>query len=161
MTDLGIAIARNPGSGGHKFKEVFQGFGTVSTVRKILGPRADAILSDLKVVVRDTGAYLHVDEKRGNIVVDRRYLKTAEEAYLYLDVIHELVHIRQLSEGLDLFNASFSYTDRPTELEAYRVTVDEARRIGLTEWQIEDYLKVEWVDKDDFRRFLSSLGIRR
>jgi hypothetical protein len=49
--------------------------------------------------------------------------------------------------------------DRPTEIEAYRVAVDEARRIGLTEAEVVDYLKVEWVSEEDFHRFLVTLGV--
>jgi hypothetical protein len=113
------------------------------------------------VDIQDTGGYLHVNDGDGSIVVDAGYLRSAAEVYLYLDVIHELVHIRQLKEGRELFDGRYSYVDRPTELEAYRETVIEARRIGLTDGEIAGYLMVEWVAEDDFRRFLSSLGIRR
>jgi len=129
-------------------------------VRKIFDSEADDVLSQLVVSVQDTGGYLHIDDEQGHIVVDRRYLKEADEDYLYLDVIHELIHIRQLREGRDLFDRRFDYVDRPTELEAYRKTVVEARRIGLAEPEIVEYLRVDWVAEDDFRRFLSSLGVQ-
>lgn len=159
--DPRVIIKRNPDQGRHPFQEVFMGFENVSAIRSIFGSETDKILSGLAVDIQDTGAYLHVDDENGIIVVDANYLKRAKEVYLYLDVVHELVHIKQLNDGRDLFDSRFSYVDRPTELEAYRETVSEARRIGLAEQEIVEYLQVEWVVEDDFRRLLSSLGIKR
>jgi hypothetical protein len=39
--------------------------------------------------------------------------------------------------------------------------VEEARRIGMTEDEVVDYLKVEWVSDEDFRRFLVNLAVRQ
>ena len=64
--------------------------------------------------------YLRVDDETGNIVVSGEYLRTGDERYLYLDVVHELVHVRQFIEGKELFDRRYSYVDRPTEIEAYR-----------------------------------------
>ncbi len=36
-----------------------------------------------------------------------------------------------------------AYVDRPTEIEAYQTTVAEAKRIGMTDEQIIEYLKTE------------------
>ena len=157
--DLRVTITRDPGLGYHSFQDVFKGFERVSAVRSILGPRTDRIIAELTVDVQVTGSYLYIDDNTGRIVVDRDYLRGASLVHLYLDVVHELVHIRQLDDGLDLFDDRYSYVDRPTELEAYREAVEEARKIGLTEREIADYLRVEWIGEDDFRRFLSVLGI--
>ncbi len=157
---LEVTFDRSPGLGRHPFLAVFMGFGNVPAVRGVLGRATETILSGLGVDVQDTGAYLHVDDDAGTIVVDRAYLRSAAEVYLYLDVIHELVHIRQLNQGLDLFDHNYSYVERPTELEAYRVGVKEARRIGLSDEEIAAYLKVEWLSEHDFGRFLEILGIR-
>ena len=37
--------------------------------------------------------------------------------------------------------------------------MEEARRIGMTEREIVDYLKVEWVNDEDFKRLLRALGV--
>ena len=95
----------------------------------------------------------------GIIFVSIRHLKNADAAVLYLDIIHELVHVRQHFENKDLYDKSVNYIDRPTEIEAYKITVKEARRIGMKRKEIEEYLKVEWIGREDFKRFLISLGI--
>jgi uncharacterized protein YdbL (DUF1318 family) len=49
--------------------------------------------------------------------------------------------------------------DRPTELEAYKITLDEARKIGMTEEEIEDYLYVEWITKKEHKKLAKTLGV--
>jgi len=100
-----------------------------------------------------------VDDENGYILVSKPYLKTADERYIYLDVIHELVHVRQFLEGKNLFDERYSYVDRPTEVEAYRLTVEEARRIGMNDKQIAEYLYVEWITQEEYQRLLHTLGV--
>lgn len=157
---LGIAVKRDAGTGPHLFTGVFQGFEEVEAVRKIFGQATKDVLSELLVEVVDERGYMHVNAVKGSIAVSGGYLKEGNEKYLYLDAIHELVHVRQHLEGKELWDRSYKYVDRPTELEAYRVAVDEARRIGFTDGQLVDYLKVEWVSDDDFRKFLVTLGVK-
>jgi len=38
--------------------------------------------------------------------------------------------------------------------------VQEARRLGLREEKIVDYLKVEWVTDEEFRRLLDTLELK-
>ncbi len=52
----------------------------------------------------------------------------------------------------------FEYVDRPTELEAYRHTVKEARRLGMSDEEIVDYLKVTWLDEEEVRRLARTSG---
>ena len=94
-------------------------------------------------------------------MVNARYLKEGNEVDVYLDVIHELVHIRQHREGKELWDKKYEYIDRPTEIEAYRVAVKEARRLGLTEDQVAQYLKVEWISEEAFERFLKNVGVKK
>lgn len=157
--DLGVAFKRDAEIGSHPFKHVFVGFDKVQAVRSIFGRKTNITLTGLMVDVLETRGYLHIDDKRCCIVVNSSYLKVADDRYLYLDVVHELVHIRQLKEGKELFDSSYAYVDRPTELEAWHHTVTEARRIGLNEGEMVDYLKVDWVSEEDFRRFLDTLGV--
>ena len=106
-------------TGSLSFVEVFLGFETVEAVRSIFSDRTEEILADLRVDVLPRAGYLRVDDETGNIVVSSEYLKTGDERYLYLDVIHELVHIKQFMQGKELFDRRYSYVDRPTEIEAY------------------------------------------
>jgi hypothetical protein len=48
-------------------------------------------------------------------------------------------------EGRDLFDPLYDYVDRPTEIEAYRYAVQEAKRIGLSAAEIRMYLKTEMM----------------
>lgn len=157
----GTMIRRDPGVGLHLFAGVFQGFENVAAVREVFGEATHRILSELPLEVVDGEGYMHINAAKGSIVVNESYLKRGDQKYLYLDAIHELVHIRQHMEGKELWDRRYKYVDRPTELEAYRITVAEARRIGLVDEQLVDYLKVEWVNEEDFAKLLVSLGVNR
>ncbi len=142
------------------FVELFQGFETIACVRTIFGASTRAVLESVRVLLSPRPGYLRVDNDTGDIIICSPYLKSADERYLYLDLIHELVHVRQFKEGKDLFDKRYSYVDRPTEIEAYEVAVKEAKRITMTSEEIVDYLKVEWVNDEDFKRMLSTLKVR-
>ncbi len=141
------------------FVELFQGFEKVECVRRIFGSHTREILERVRVLLTSSPGYLRVDNDTGDIIICSPYLKSADERYLYLDLIHELVHVRQFKEGKDLFDKKYSYVDRPTEIEAYEVAVEEARRIGMEYEEIVDYLTVEWVKDEDFKRMLATLKV--
>lgn len=152
-------VRRGVTAGPHLFTRVFEGFDRVRAVRRIFGGATTSVLSELLVDVVNEKGYMHINAVKGSIVVSAGYLREGDERYLYLDAIHELVHIKQHMDGKELWDRRYKYVERPTELEAYRVAIDEARRIGMTDEQLVDYLKVEWVSEDDFRQFLVSLGV--
>jgi hypothetical protein len=62
-------------------------------------------------------------------------------------------------EGKELFDMHYSYTERPTEVEAYNVAVQEARRLGLSEERICEYLKTEWMSEQELRRLAKALKV--
>jgi hypothetical protein len=156
---LGIVIKRDSPIGSFPFKEVFEGFENVAAVRSIFGSSTDKVLLELQVDVEDGRGYMRINDKRGSVMINANYLKEGEETHLYLDVVHELVHIRQHMEGKELWDRRYAYVDRPTELEAYHIALEEARRIGLGDRAIVDYLKVDWVTEEEFGRFLKNLGV--
>jgi len=78
----------------------------------------------------------------------------------YLDIVHELVHVRQYREGKPLFDESFEYHERPTELEAYSHAVKEARRLGLSDDEIFEYLKVDWMSEEEVRKLSRTLDVK-
>jgi len=86
-------------------------------------------------------------------------LNSGDSVDIYLDVIHELVHVKQFMDGKELFDIHYGYTERPTEIEAYRHSVEEARRIGLSDERICEYLKTEWMSKSDLRRLAETLNV--
>lgn len=156
---LGVTITREAKVGRHPFREVFGGFDGVDAVRRIFGARTKDILDNLSVDVADGRGYMRINDDEDSIIVNAKYLRDGDETDVYLDVIHELVHIRQHGEGKELWDKRYEYIDRPTEIEAYLVAVNEARRLGMSEELVAKYLKVEWVPEKDFQRFLKNLGI--
>ena len=158
--DLGIEIRRDLELGVYRFPEVFRGFDMVEAVKAIFGRKTQDVLAGIKVVLASRHGYMHVDGETGDLHVSQPYLEKADERYIYLDVIHELVHIRQFHEGEELFDERYDYVDRPTEIEAYRATLKEARRIGYEGEELVEYLKVDWVSDADFKRFLEVLGVK-
>jgi hypothetical protein len=157
--ELKVRINRDVEVLAYDFHSVFQGFEKVDAVRKIFGDKTEEVLARTKVVLFPRKGYLAVDDETGYILVSRPYLKSADEKYIYLDVIHELVHVKQFLDGKNLFDERYSYVDRPTEIEAYKHTVEEARRIGFNDKQIADYLYVEWITQEEYRRLLRTLGV--
>ena len=142
-----------------KFSEVFKGFEKVEAVKKIFGEKTAEVLSSLKVEFMGFGGYMGVNDVTGNLMVNPRYLNSGDKVDIYLDVIHELCHVKQFMEGKELFDNRYDYVDRPTEIEAYRYTVQEARRLGLTEKRICQYLRTEWMSEDDFKRLTKAVNV--
>lgn len=158
--ELGVCIERGAPSGIRPFTSIFGGFERVEAVKEIFGKRTDKVLDGLFVEVTEGRGYMRINDEKGSLVVNARYLREGGEVDIYLDVIHELVHIRQHREGKELWDRRFEYVDRPTEIEAYKVAVKEARRLGMSEDRVAQYLQVEWIPEKDFRRFLKNIGVK-
>jgi hypothetical protein len=118
------------------------------------------ILNETIVEIVDSEDYMYVNQDDGRLVVGNRYLKEASEQFLYLDVVHELVHVKQFWRGLNLYDPRYDYVDRPTEIEAYKLTVKEARRLGMNDFEIADYLLVEWITIEDRDMLARRLGVK-
>lgn len=143
----------------HQFTDYFKGFENVKTVRQLFGEKTEQVLRDLKVELIPLGGYMGVSNVDGHIVVSSRYLRTGRRVDIYLDVIHELVHVKQFMSGKELFDSDYDYVDRPTEVEAYRYTVEEAKNLGLSDKSICEYLKTEWMSDEDLRRLAKKLNL--
>jgi len=148
------------GSRAYPFTEYFKGFDRVETVRQIFGEKTRQVLNNLRVEFTLLGGYMWVNGLNGRLMVSSRYLNQGDRIDVYLDVIHELVHVRQFMEGRDLFDARYDYAERPTELEAYRYAVAEARRLGLSDERICRYLKTEWMNNEDLKKLARALNVR-
>lgn len=142
----------------YPFTDYFSDFEKVKAIRRLFGERTEEVLSNLKVEFNWIGGYMRVNNK-GHLVVNLRYLKNGDRVDIYLDIIHELVHIKQFMEGKELFDIKYRYIERPTEIEAYRHVVQEARRIGLNDGRICQHLKTEWISHNDFKILSKTLKI--
>jgi GNAT superfamily N-acetyltransferase len=157
---FGVWINRRAASGTTRpFIEVFSGFEKVDAVRRLFGSETDHVISKLKISLDSPRGYLRVSAETGDVIINPDYLKTGDEKHLYLDVIHELTHVKQFREGKELYDRSYAYFERPTEIEAYRVAVEEARVIGMDSDEIVEYLRVEWVTEEEFLRFVSMMRL--
>jgi GNAT superfamily N-acetyltransferase len=157
---FGVKMNRSADAGTTKpFVEVFSGFEKIEAVRRLFGEDTDAVISNLKISLDSPRGYLRVDGDTGNIIINPDYLRKGHERHLYLDVLHELAHVKQFREGKELYDRRFSYFERPTEIEAYVVAVEEARRIGMGKEEIIEYLKVEWVTEEEFEKFVIMMRI--
>jgi hypothetical protein len=154
-----IKIIRNTGSGTHSFNDIFIGFEKLGAVKGIFGKETNKMLSELRVEVFPRQGYMGVSDEDGHIFASQYYIRNGELWSIYLDTIHELVHVKQFMEGKNLFDPAYSYVDRPTEIEAYQVGAIEARRIGLSEKEIFDYLEVPWITKTEHIRLARACGL--
>ncbi|MCJ7633809.1 hypothetical protein MUP77_15660 [Candidatus Bathyarchaeota archaeon] len=140
------------------FLDYFKGFERSRAVLGIFGDRADEVLKNLRVEFILLG-YMGVDDNDGHLMVNERYLASGDRTDIYLDVIHELCHVKQHLEGRELFDEEYDYSDNPTEVEAYRYTVKEAKRLGLSDERILSYLQTEWMSHADLMRLVKNMGI--
>ena len=141
------------------FTDYFKNFEKIDVVKGIFGDKTEEILRNLKVEFMGLFGYMGVDSSDGHLLVNLRYLQNGDKTDIYLDIIHELCHVKQYMEGRELFDSRYEYVDRPTEIEAYLYTVKEARRLGLTNQRILNYLKTEWMSDEDLKKLAIHLGI--
>ena len=146
----------------YPFTDYFIGFEKIPIIKKLFGEKTDQILHNLKVEFYSARfGYMAVSDEDGHLLISAYHLRTADSAIIYLDVVHELHHVKQFMEGKELFLNDFEYVDSPIEIEAYLGTVDEARRIGFADEQIIEYLKIEWITEDKLKRLVERMGLRR
>jgi hypothetical protein len=143
----------------YQFTDYFKGMEKVGAVREIFGDRTDEVLRNLRVDFTFIGGYMFVNNSNGHLMVSSRYLNNGDKIDIYLDLIHELVHVKQYMEGKELFDANYNYAERPTEVEAYKAAVHEAKRLGLSDDRICQYLKTEWMSVADFRRLAETVNV--
>jgi len=155
-------VKRKAGVGEYKLSEVFTGLESSSALLKVFGSKTQMIkiLKHLKLRVERNDSGLWLDRDTGTICIGSKHLTTAKSDFLYLDVIHVLVHVRQFLEGKELYDQAFEYVDRPTELEAYRTTVAEARRVGMEEDEILRYLRMDAVDDSELGKLMERIGVK-
>lgn len=143
------------------FTEYFKGFEKIPAIVEIFGEKTEQVLEDLKVEFFSSKfGYMGVSDEDGHLIISAYYLKNGDPVNKYLDVVHELVHVRQYKEGKALFDETYEYHNRPTELEAYRHAIKEARRLGMPDSEIFEYLKVDWMSEDEVRKLAHNTGVK-
>jgi hypothetical protein len=141
------------------FLEYFKGFDKVQAVQGIFGEKTAEVLSHLKVELSWLNGYMYVDGSDGHLVISKGYLSSGDKTEIYLDLIHELCHVKQFMDGHELFDPRYEYVDRPTEIDAYRYCINEGKRLGLSEARLRCYLRTEWMSDEDFKRLAKSVNV--
>lgn len=148
--------------GEYKLSDIFAGLESSPSLTKVFGTRTQMskILRHLKLRIEPNDSGIWLDRDTGTICIGSKHLTSAKSDFLYLDVIHVLVHVRQFLEGRELYDQAFEYVDRPTELEAYRTTVAEARRVGMDDEDILRYLRMDAADDSELGKLIEKIGVR-
>jgi hypothetical protein len=146
------------GTSKRRFMDYFRGFEKSQAVQGIFGGKTEEVLKDLKVEFIMFG-YMGVDDGDGHLMVNQRYLNSGDREEIYLDVVHELCHVKQHMDGKHLFDQNYDYVNNPTEIEAYRYAVLEAKRIGFSNQRILRYLQMEWMSDEEVKCLVNNIGI--
>ncbi|HYA70299.1 MAG TPA: hypothetical protein VEH28_02890 [Thermoplasmata archaeon] len=158
---LGVVIERKAPTKLYPFTRFFRGFENVPTVRKLFGAKSARALETLKVEFFSARfGYMGTSDIDGHLLISSRHLSDSPFRTVYLDLVHELCHVKQFRAGKRLFYPKLSYVDAPSEIEAYRLTIEEGRRIRMTNRQLVDYLKVEWITPAEHRRLARRCGLK-
>ena len=154
-------INRRLEPGQYRLEDVFADIRTYGILHAIFADadEIDKVIADIKVFVVDRPNEMFVDNDDGSITVGLTHLRRSSDEFLYLDIIHELCHVKQHLEGRNLYDEGKSYVDRETEIEAYEVAVQEARRIGLNDEAITNYLRVSWITPEEHQRLARRMNI--
>ncbi|MDR0842869.1 MAG: hypothetical protein LBP68_05545 [Acidobacteriota bacterium] len=120
----------------------------VATVAWPIGP----LLDSARVNIAEGEGFCYVDVETPAIVLFESYYRDGNPLDLYMDLAHELTHLRQHAEGKDLWNHELHYVDRPTEIEGYAVAVEEGLRLGMTEEQVVRHLSNPWLSPAEVAR---------
>ncbi|HEV2193628.1 MAG TPA: hypothetical protein VGR54_08440 [Nitrosopumilaceae archaeon] len=156
-----IKINRNITPGDYLLAEIFDGLQEMDILTKVFKTKEelDDVFLKTKVIVEESDHYMYVKNDDASIVIGFGHLQNSDSKILYLDIVHELVHVMQQRLGLDLYNKSYAYVDRPTEIEAYEIAVLEAKNLGMNDEEILDYLLVDWITPEEHKRLASHVGL--
>ncbi len=109
--------------------------------------------------IREVG-FRMVETSEDVVVVSRSHLTNSPRMDVYLDVIHEFLHILQRKQGREIWpRRRIPYVDRHTEIEAYSFSVAEARRLRVPDSYLREYLHVPWLRRAEYLRLLRNVGV--
>jgi hypothetical protein len=157
----GFLLERNLPVGTYLLNRVIHGLENSPAVQSMLSivDERERILNNTMVTLVAGQGYMRVDSD-DTILVAQEHLRSSDARVVYLDFIHELVHLKQAEEGRALYDRTVRYVDKDTEIEAYQVAVAEGRRIGMSDKELRDYLEVPWITAEELKRFLEKLGVK-
>lgn len=140
----------------------------MQAVRSVFGEETDGVLANLKVsFISPRFMYMGIRDEDGSISIGAYHLAHSELRTLYLDIVHELFHIKQWREDKKQFGIEHQkfmgdwavYFSSPIEVPAYIHTVREAERLGMTRDEIVEHLKMGPTPARVFSKFLKAMEI--
>ncbi len=154
-------VVRNLSSGLHPYRTLLPRIEESPAMHRIESPATPIrpLLDSARVQIRRREGYCYVDVKIPAIVLSEEYYSKANPLDLYLDLIHELTHLRQLAEGENIWDHSLDYIDRPTEIEGYAVAVEEGIRLGMDEDEVIRHLSNPWMSDQDVNRLRKNIDL--
>lgn len=156
-----VRIARSAPTRLYPFERFFRGFQNVPAVRSLFGRSTERVLRAQRVEFYSARfGYMSTSDVDGHLIISRHYLERGQLRNVYLDLVHELCHVRQFRRKQRLFYPKLSYVDAPSEIEAYRITVAEGRRIGMSDRELIEYLRIEWITPVELRRLARRMGLK-
>ncbi len=141
-----------------KFTDYFKGFEKNVAVIGIFGKDTAAVLNNLKVDFIWFG-YMGVSDDDGHLMVNKRYLSTGRKLDIYLDVVHELCHVKQHMEGRDLFDPNTTTWIDQQKSKDIATPCKKLNGIGLSSAEIRLYLKTEMMSDEVLNRLIRNMGI--
>ena len=140
-----------------RFTDHFRNFENVDAIQRIFGENTQHVLANLQVEFTSATLYMRVDYE-GRLLINPHYLGAGDLTDIYLDVIHELVHVKQVMNGKNC-NHDLRYVERPLEIEAYRTAVNEAQALGLDKNRILNYLESDLINSEELNQLAATLEL--
>jgi hypothetical protein len=152
-------VRRTLAPGVHRLVDLLPHLRRSPALRRIVATDAARrrLLAHTRVLICGRRGYAFVEVEGPWIVLSEHYYATGGDLDLYLDLLHELTHLRQLGEGFDLWDERFDYVERPTEVEAFAVAVAEGRRLGMSRADVLEHLKNPWMTRRETLRLLGHI----
>jgi len=166
-------VVRTLECGLHPYRRLLPGFEESPAVRRIateaipIRPLLDSAF--VEIAKGEGFCFVNVESPENPfIMLFESYYIQGNPLDLYIDLAHELTHLRQHAEGKELWDHELHYVDRPTEIEGYAVAVEEGIRLGMTEEQVIRHLSNPWLSpaetarlRVNIERFLSTTSLLR
>ena len=152
-------VIRTLPCGDHPYRSLLPRLEESPAARRIESPLTPIapLIDNARVRIQSGDGYLWIDIHIPAIMLIEEYYRASNPIDLYLDLVHELTHLRQLAEGKNLWDRSLHYVDRPTEIEGYAVAVEEGLRLGLTEKEILHHLSNPWLSSAEVKRLRKNI----
>ncbi|MBP7635072.1 hypothetical protein KBA41_12955 [Candidatus Ozemobacteraceae bacterium] len=115
------------------------------------------VLESARVSLVAKKGYCWIDDEAPCIVLTLEHYTSGSDLDLYLDLLHEATHIRQVMEGRDVWDETVPYHRRLTEIEGYAVAVSECRRLGLDPREIRAHCANPWMTSSQVTELLAGI----